>query len=484
MKKKSLAILLTAAMAASVLAGCGSSSSSSASSETKEEVKEEAAEETEEAAEEVEEAAEAEEEVAEEAAETDTLVYDYPDLSGTTITITLTANAVNAGIQEALDNFTDKTGCQFDETIRPSGTEGDNLIKTMLASEELTDIVYYNSGSLFKALNPTEHFYNLSTIDELAPVIDRYDAAYASTVTVDGNIYGVPMNTCQGGGILYYRPYYEELGLEIPTTWAQFVDNCKALQEAGYTPMIGSGGSGSTWTTQVLFLASNYSVVAEEPSFADDFTAGTAKFATTQAALRSWEHFDDLAGMYNTDYLAATYDDGCEKLALGEGAHYVMLTQCVPTIAGLYPDEIENIGFFAIPADDEQYTGLTVWEPDSFYVDKDTEQIEAITEFLLYCASQDYYDQVINAKGATNGPAMLTGITLPDFVPSAISVDMQNYFDEGKTLPALEFLTPVKGANCEQITTELMSGQTTGAEAAEKYDEDCYKSAVQQGLDW
>lgn len=44
----------------------------------------------------------------------------------------------------------------------------------------------------------------------------------------------------------------------------------------------------------------------------------------------------------------------------------------------------------------------------------------------------------------------------------------------------LEFLTTVKGSTCEQITTEVGSGQTKGAEAAAKYDEDCKKSAVQQ----
>ena len=466
-------------MAATVLAGCGSSSSSSASTETKEEaVEEEAPAEEEEVAEEAAEE-EAEEEVAEEAA-----AYEYPDLSGTTLTLTIGSSDLTEGVQAALDQFTDLTGCEWDITIRPGGTEGDNLMKTMMASGELTDIMDYNSGSLFRALNPTEHFYNLSTIPEIADEIAGLDAAYTTTVEVDGDIYGIPYNTCQGGGILYYRPAYEELGLEIPETWADFVANCEALQEAGYTPMLGSAGSGSTWTTQVLFLGSNYNVVAEEPTFADDFTAGTAKFADVDAARRTWEHYDDLNGMYNADYLAATYDDACGYLAEGEAIHYAMLTQAIPAICENYPEAAEDIGVFAIPSDDAAYTGLTVWEPNSYYVDKDTENLEAVTAFLKFALSADYYDTVILTNGSARGPACIGGYTLPDVVPTSIRVDMQNYFDEGKTLPALEFLTPVKGANCEQITTELMSGQSTGAEAAGKYDDDCYKSAVQQGLDW
>ena len=37
---------------------------------------------------------------------------------------------------------------------RPGGTDGDNIVKTRLATGEMTDIFNYNSGSLFQAINP------------------------------------------------------------------------------------------------------------------------------------------------------------------------------------------------------------------------------------------------------------------------------------------------------------------------------------------
>ena len=63
-------------------------------------------------------------------------------------------------------------------------------------------------------------------------------------------------------------------------------------------------------------------------------------------------------------------------------------------------------------------------------------------------------------------------------------VDMQAYFDDNRTCPALEYQTPIKGATCEQITTAAATGQISGEEAAQMYDDDCKKSAVQQGLNW
>ena len=61
--------------------------------------------------------------------------------------------------------------------------------------------------------------------------------------------------------------------------------------------------------------------------------------------------------------------------------------------------------------------------------------------------------------------------------------DLQAYFDSGKTFPALEFLSPVKGPSLEQITVEVGSGINTGAEGAALYDEDVKKQAQQLGLE-
>src|SRR5438045_2330626 len=45
---------------------------------------------------------------------------------------------------------------------RPGGTEGDNLVKTRLATGEMNDIFFYNSGSLLQALHPTDTLVDIS----------------------------------------------------------------------------------------------------------------------------------------------------------------------------------------------------------------------------------------------------------------------------------------------------------------------------------
>ena len=230
-------------------------------------------------------------------------------------------------------------------------------------------------------------------------------------------------------------------------------------------------------------LGDNYNVLAENPTFADDFTAGTAKFATTDAGVRSFDKYADLVDMYNADASAATYDDSIEAMATGQATHWIILTQVVPAMIALHPECEENVGIFGIPGDDPENCGITVWEPNAWYINKDTAEKDACLALLDFWFRQDNMDYYFSTYGA-NGPSCVKGYSLPESVCPAIRVDMQKYFDEGKTAPALEFLTSVKGATCEQITTSCALGQIDGATAAQMYDDDCMKSAVQQGLNW
>lgn len=383
----------------------------------------------------------------------------------------------NKGTTALLEKATEELGMTFEIEINPTGTEGDNILKTRCASGDLPDIVDYNSGSLFKALNPKEYFLDLT--DE--PMMEKVDDTFKSVVSQDGRVYGTPFTTTQAGAVVYYKPDYEELNLSVPKTWDEFLANCDALEKAGKTSVYLSGGD--TWTTQVLFLGDNYNVVSANPKFAEEFTAGKAKFADTKEAVAGWEKYEDLVGRYNADATAAKYEDGQTAIATGQATHWFILTQSVASMIEANPDAKDKIGVFAIPGDKADDTGLTVWEPNGWYIAKNSPNAEAAKAFLEFWMREDNMDTYIELHGA-DGPSCIKGYTLPESVAPAISVDMQAYFDAGKTAPALEFLTPVKGATCEQITTSAAMGQIKGAEAAKMYDEDCKKSAVQQGLDW
>ncbi|ACQ81865.1 extracellular solute-binding protein family 1 [Beutenbergia cavernae DSM 12333] len=362
---------------------------------------------------------------------------------------------------------------------RPGGTEGDNIVKTRLSTGDMPDAFVYNSGSLFQAINPVQNLVDLS--DE--PFVDNVDESFWPVVSVDDTIYGAPAGVLSSGGIMYSIPIYEELGLEVPTTWDAFMENNDAIAEAGYTPVIQSYQE--TWTSQVLMLGDFHNVAAEYPDFAEEYTANETSYGTNPAGLRSFEKLQEVhdAGYLNEDFASATFNDGLAMLATGEGAHYPMLTGALANIKANHPENVDDVGFFAIPGEDAETNGATVWLPAGWYIPTTTEgaQLEAAKEWVNFIASAAGATAEVEAVGA-NGPYLLNDYTLPDDVPRMVQ-DLQVYVDEGAMTPALEFLSPIKGPSLEQITVEIGSGIRSAADGAALYDEDVEKQAQQLGLE-
>ena len=366
----------------------------------------------------------------------------------------------------------------FDIEQRPGGADGDNLIKTRLATGEMADVFDYNSGSLFQALKPTDTLADLSGLASQAGILDSFKTVVTGT---DGVVRGVPFGAAMGGGIYYNKKIYADLGLKVPTTWAEFMANNEKIKAAGKVPVAQTYGD--TWSSQLFVLSDFYNVAQVVPGFAADYTANKAKYATTPAAMAGFQHLEDVfkAGYLNPDFGAAKFDDGMKMVATGEAAHYPMLTFGIGSVKQNEPDNLNDVGFFAQPGDDAAHNGLTVWMPAALYVPAKSANLDAAKAFVDFAGSVDGCNLMIGANGAT-GPYLIKGCELPKDVPASVA-DMLPYFQkDGGTVPALEFLSPIKGPNLEQITVAVGSGITSAADGAKQYDQDVEKQAKQLGL--
>ena len=362
----------------------------------------------------------------------------------------------------------------------PSGSEGDNLIKTRLSTGDMNDMFWYNSGSLFQALNPDQTMVSLT--DE--SWVDSLDDNFKTVVSTDKGLYGVPVGASFAGAMIYNKDVYADLGLQIPTTWDEFMKNNQAVSDAGLVPVVQSYGD--TWTSQLFVLGDFYNVAAADPDWATEYTAGERKYAD-EPALAGFQHLQDVydAGFLNENFASATYDNAVSLIAEGGAAHYPMLTSNVAQAIGAnFPDADASIGVFPIPGTDASANGLTVWMPNGVYVPKSTEgaQLDAVKEFLTWLATPA--SCAVQAEAITlGGPFVVDGCELPANASSLVA-DMQPYFDRGDTGLALEFLSPIKGPALEQVTVEVGSGIRSAADGAALYDEDVVKQAQQLGLDW
>ena len=344
------------------------------------------------------------------------------------LTMSVDADETLTGLEAVCAKAEELLGIKVEIEIRPAGLEGESLIRTRLASGDMTDLIVSGGGTQLEMIDASKYYISLNDTD----IPDKIEDFVRNEMTAsDGNMYGIPIGTSMSACILYNREMYEKYNLEVPKTWDAFLENCRILKEAGETAVIGTYAD--NWTAQVPLLADWYNVNLAEPDFVERFTAGEAKFATSEAAVKTWNKFGDLIEFYNEDYMAATYDDGCAMIAEGEGAHWFMLTQALSNIYSLYDKEtVDNIGAFAMPDEDPDKTGLIVMGSSGLFGNKNTGKTEDIMRFIEFYVSEAGLDAYCEAQ-LPDGPALVKGYQPPEGAYKAVAEDMMVYFNEERT---------------------------------------------------
>jgi raffinose/stachyose/melibiose transport system substrate-binding protein len=398
--------------------------------------------------------------------DTQTLTFSV-DNSSTTISA---AEGLVEAFQEANPDV------EINIEARPQGPDGETLLKTRLNSGDAGDLVWFNSGSLLQSLNPSVTLLDVSDEDWVADVSDEWVQA----ASVDDVLYGAPVGGASAGGILYNKTVFSDLGLEIPRSWDELVAVAEKVKAAGLVPVAQTYKD--SWTSQFLVLGDFFNVQAAEPDFAEQWTAGEAKFAGNPAAMAGFEHLAELHAkeLINPDYASATFDQGQEMIATGAAAMYPQISGITGALVDRYPNAAEDIGFFPIPGEDAESNGATLWQPPALYIAKASEHADAAKRFLAFVASPDGCAAYVAANGA-DGISPVTTCTLPDDVPATLT-DLLPFTESGAVASALEFVSPVKGAALPDITVAVGSGLTTPEDAAAQYDADAAKTAQQLGL--
>lgn len=388
----------------------------------------------------------------------------------------VTVNLATAMVEAFEDENPDIT---VELETQPGGTEGDNLIKTKLSTGEMNDVFYYNSGSLFQALSPDNTLLDLSDQEWVDTLTDDFKRV----VSTDAGLYGTPISTSQAGGVVYNKAVFEDLGLEIPTDWDEFVQVAEAIKAEGIVPV--QQGYGDTWTSQLFILADFANVNTADPAWADNYTANKAKYVDAPA-FAGWAHLQEAfdKGFFNEDFASATNDESIAAVGSGSAAMYPMLSGAVlPNLQQNAPEAVDGVGIFALPADDAANTAITVWQPNAVFIPKTTEgsKLDAAKKLLAFINSEGGC-AVQQAQGTAAGPFVVTTCEIPEDSAPMVA-EIQSYFDSGATAPALEFLSPIKGPNLENIAVEVGSGIRSAEDGAGLYDQDVEKQAQQLGLE-
>ncbi len=257
--------------------------------------------------------------------------------------------------------------------------------------------------------------------------------------------------------ILYNKKIYEQLGLSVPKTWAEFEANNEKIKAAGIAPVAATYGD--TWTSQLFVLADYYNVAQANPNFAADYTANKAKYATTPGAMAGFSYLQEgfEKGWYQKDFATTKFEQGLKMLADGELPNIRCCPLCWRPSRPTQPDKVNDIGFFGQPGTDASKNCATIWMPAGTISRRRAKNLDVAKDFLAFIASTAGVD-AINAKVPPQ-PVPHQGNNLPEDVLPGVQGYCLRTSTPASRYPALEFLSPIKGPNLEQICVAVGTGQ-------------------------
>lgn len=373
-------------------------------------------------------------------------------------------------IDEILADIEATENIKVDLQVVPDDQMG-QLVQTKAAVGELPDIVTQNSSQI--AVLGAENFADLSN-EEWVSRLSRPES-----VTYDGKIMGLPMNAYGGaGGVFYNKAVFEKLGIEVPTTWDEFMAICEKIKNEGdgIIPIIRSDKE--DWTTQAF--PGSYLPTLLYPNQEDVL----GKTATNELSMTDIPEFKETVekflyiydhGYVNEDYFTTDWATAQEYLANGTGAMIIGGDFLLATVRNNWPDKLDDIGFFPFPAEDHEAmicTGKDVW---TLLVSANSEHLDAVKRFLNAYSQKAEQDKYYTANPSAQ-PAFTDSVT--GDVPQ-LQLDIANDYS-AKGLYYYEYLSyvpaEVSSVWYSSFTKNLMVGVTGGMTADEIISE--YQNAL------
>ncbi|RKP49940.1 carbohydrate ABC transporter substrate-binding protein [Cohnella endophytica] len=352
----------------------------------------------------------------------------------------------------------------------PEGSQGDDIVKTRLATKELPDILLNYSGqaNIMGNGNPDELYVDLSN---QAWVQNLNLDTWGSSFAYQGKVVGAPFQGSQVMAMFYNKKVFESAGVNVPTTYEEFLATCDAIAKAGKTPVFLPGKD--PWTLQFSTLFST--AQKDSTEIAGKLNQNQMKFAEYQDFKAGLDVLKEIVdkGYGSKDPFAHGYDDAEKALANGDAAMFMMGAWFMTDIVKKYPDKVNDIGAFAMPIPGGKTPTVAVSPSVALYAMKGTKNQTSAEKFIEYFESIDTQNIFFGAEG---GIPEITGVSKLTLTPAEMEakaiVDAGNGFVnyQGSGLN-------YAGGDFPSLSADIVGGKKTPQQVLEAMDKEFVKQA-------
>lgn len=268
-----------------------------------------------------------------------------------------------------------------------------NAMKMRASADELPDVMFNKTFTLSRF---QEYLVDLSGLE--ATKNNLYAEGYAT----NGKILGLPSTKTQEY-VYYWKDMFKEAGVEVPTTWSDFIDVSKKLQEyygkdnANFAA-IGLGGK-DEWVTYP-FMEYMPALESGNGQNWNDMAKQDAPFAEGTDVYKAYMKANDLftSGVFGKDPLGIGNDQAVSLFAQKQSAMIALGGWGLVNITD-GADSVDELGTFYLPSRDSKSDPFrTITQGDCFMsvttCSKNPELAKAFVEFYF---SDAWYPEYVAA---------------------------------------------------------------------------------------
>ncbi|GAA4902335.1 extracellular solute-binding protein [Tessaracoccus lubricantis] len=338
------------------------------------------------------------------------------------------ATSSDLGPKLFIDDFTAETGVNVKGTYAEAGALGEQ-IRIQVTSGTAPDL--FRSAPGYAAPSSVLNLASEGALRDLSdqPWAEHVPESFSRLQSADGKTYAFPT---YGQAMLafYNKDVFEEVGVEPPTTWPEFIEVLDELKAAGKVPI--ALGLADNYIMQFLpFALAGTLVDGLEPDFYEKIDAGETSFVESEGWRKTFELFFGLIedGYTTPNPLGMPGDPAMQSVGNGEAAIVVMPSAASPVLAGLMAGGEERMGSFAVPATDDASETVVPFTPDYLVVNADAKNPDAALAFLEYISEPERTAQWAEEVGA------IPALSNAEPVDNELNETMQPFLADGRVAP-------------------------------------------------
>lgn len=376
--------------------------------------------------------------------------------------------------EEMIKAFQEETGIEVELRFTGKWDEVPTNLSAAIQAGEQVDFVTVGAGLIRSTCAPAGVLLDISTLVD-DDVRSRYADGMLDAYTIGDKLWGIPFGNSSAGFIYYNADLFQELGIDVPTTYAELLEASKKLADAGKIPLIFRGKDASYWPN---WFFSTYAQTTGNDSIAqtEAWLMGEKSIAGDESvidALNAIKRFYD-DGILTQESLD-TDGDGM-KATFIQGLAGMMHTHNFQLTQDSVDFELGILEFPLITDDSSVYnqpaggagTGLAVCS----YIDRDN--IENAKKFIEFFTRPEWANRICGCYKPT--VKVLDGVEIQE---SEIITKLNEELVP-KTIMYLDWIWPAEVlSSFQSVVPAVVTGAMTAEDASQEL-QNAYDTLVRE----